>query len=305
VLLWVTSLQQLLDAVFGWLDWEHEPLRPFVRAVDATCAELVATAAPLRSTTVGRQRRPLRAVLRPRHTQLDGALARLAANLEMRVGTTTPPPGANRMTAIGATARPMAAPMPCRHWSTQHAVSRTRPGRRSDVDAGAHADRAVRQMKRRGDQPPVLHRSPGLRSAGWSPLPRPVVASSKSRPAHRDETSRHSPGGAPSRATSMTLEEPAPTCPANRKRRVPAGTTARVAVTVTTLVPGTASVGTYRSHPLHTDGTVGSRNRGVPHGRPKSLPRTPVHSGARRRSGTQRRAEMGAVMLRPGLSAVG
>jgi uncharacterized membrane protein YccC len=53
MLLWVTALRRLLEAVFGRLDGEHEPLRPLVRAVDATYAELVATAAPLRWTTVG------------------------------------------------------------------------------------------------------------------------------------------------------------------------------------------------------------------------------------------------------------
>jgi uncharacterized membrane protein YgaE (UPF0421/DUF939 family) len=55
MLLWVTSLQRLLDAVFGRLDGQHEPLRPLIRAVDATYAELVATAAPLRWTTFGRR----------------------------------------------------------------------------------------------------------------------------------------------------------------------------------------------------------------------------------------------------------
>jgi uncharacterized membrane protein YgaE (UPF0421/DUF939 family) len=53
VLLWVTSLRRLLEAVSGRLDGEHEPLRPLVRAVDAAYAELVATAAPLRWTVFG------------------------------------------------------------------------------------------------------------------------------------------------------------------------------------------------------------------------------------------------------------
>jgi uncharacterized membrane protein YccC len=63
VLLWITALRRLLEAVFGRLDGEHEPLRPLIRAVDATYAELVATAAPLRWTTFGHRSSGLTEVL--------------------------------------------------------------------------------------------------------------------------------------------------------------------------------------------------------------------------------------------------
>jgi uncharacterized membrane protein YccC len=53
MLLWVAALRQLLEAVLGRLDGERDPLRPLIRAVDVTYAELVATAAPLRWTTFG------------------------------------------------------------------------------------------------------------------------------------------------------------------------------------------------------------------------------------------------------------
>jgi uncharacterized membrane protein YccC len=49
-LLWVRALRRLLEAVLARLDDEHQPLRPLIRAVDATYAELIATAAPLRWT---------------------------------------------------------------------------------------------------------------------------------------------------------------------------------------------------------------------------------------------------------------
>jgi hypothetical protein len=62
-LLWVTALRRLLDAVFGRLDEQHEPLRPLIRAVDAAYADLVATAAPLRWATVGRRSSRLTEVL--------------------------------------------------------------------------------------------------------------------------------------------------------------------------------------------------------------------------------------------------
>jgi uncharacterized membrane protein YgaE (UPF0421/DUF939 family) len=62
-LLWVTAVRRLLQAVFGRLDGEHEPLQPLIRAVDVTYAELVATAAPLRWTTVGRRSSRLTEVL--------------------------------------------------------------------------------------------------------------------------------------------------------------------------------------------------------------------------------------------------
>jgi uncharacterized membrane protein YccC len=62
-LLWVTALRRLLRAVFGRLDGEHEPLQPLIRAVDVAYAELVATAAPLRWTTLGRRSSRLTEVL--------------------------------------------------------------------------------------------------------------------------------------------------------------------------------------------------------------------------------------------------
>jgi uncharacterized membrane protein YccC len=61
--LWVTALQRLLDGVLGRLDGEHEPLRPLIRAADATYAGLVATAAPLRWTTFGHRSSQLTEVL--------------------------------------------------------------------------------------------------------------------------------------------------------------------------------------------------------------------------------------------------
>jgi uncharacterized membrane protein YccC len=63
MLLWVTALGRLLQAVFGRLDGEHEPLQPLIRAVDVAYAELVATAAPLRWTTLGRRSSQLTEVL--------------------------------------------------------------------------------------------------------------------------------------------------------------------------------------------------------------------------------------------------
>jgi hypothetical protein len=63
MLLWVTALRRLLEAVFGRLDGEHEPLRPLIRAVDAAYAELVATAAPLRWATFGHRSSRLTEVL--------------------------------------------------------------------------------------------------------------------------------------------------------------------------------------------------------------------------------------------------
>jgi uncharacterized membrane protein YgaE (UPF0421/DUF939 family) len=53
MLLWVTAIRRLVEAVFGRLEGEHEPLRPLIRAVDAAYAELVATAAPLRWAIFG------------------------------------------------------------------------------------------------------------------------------------------------------------------------------------------------------------------------------------------------------------
>jgi uncharacterized membrane protein YccC len=63
LLLWVTSLRRLLEAVFGRLDGEREALQPLIRAVDVTYAELVATAAPLRWTTLGHRSSQLTEVL--------------------------------------------------------------------------------------------------------------------------------------------------------------------------------------------------------------------------------------------------
>jgi uncharacterized membrane protein YccC len=63
MLLWVTALGRLLQAVFGRLDGEREPLLPLIRAVDVAYAELVATAAPLRWTTLGRRASQLTEVL--------------------------------------------------------------------------------------------------------------------------------------------------------------------------------------------------------------------------------------------------
>jgi uncharacterized membrane protein YgaE (UPF0421/DUF939 family) len=63
MLLWVTALSQLLQAVFGRLDGQHQPLQPLIRAVDVAYAELVATAAPLRWTTLGRRSSQLSEVL--------------------------------------------------------------------------------------------------------------------------------------------------------------------------------------------------------------------------------------------------
>ena len=63
LLLWVTALRRLLEAVLGRFDGEHEPLRPLIRAVDAAYAGLVATAAPLRWTTVGHRSSQLIEVL--------------------------------------------------------------------------------------------------------------------------------------------------------------------------------------------------------------------------------------------------
>jgi uncharacterized membrane protein YccC len=79
--LWVTALRRLVQAVLGRLDGEHEPLRPLIEAVDVAYAELVATAAPLRWTTLGRRSSQLTEVLS------DGSAARqyarsLAASVE-------------------------------------------------------------------------------------------------------------------------------------------------------------------------------------------------------------------------------
>jgi uncharacterized membrane protein YccC len=63
MLLWVTALRGLLEAVLGRLDGDREPLRPLIRAVDVTYAELVATAAPLRWTTFGHRSGQLTEVL--------------------------------------------------------------------------------------------------------------------------------------------------------------------------------------------------------------------------------------------------
>jgi uncharacterized membrane protein YgaE (UPF0421/DUF939 family) len=63
MLLWVTALRRLLEAVLGRLDGEQEPLRPLIRAADATYAGLVATAAPLRWTTLGHRSSQLTEVL--------------------------------------------------------------------------------------------------------------------------------------------------------------------------------------------------------------------------------------------------
>jgi uncharacterized membrane protein YccC len=51
--LWIAALRRLLEAVFGRLDGNDEPLPPLVREVDVAYAELVATAAPLRWTMLG------------------------------------------------------------------------------------------------------------------------------------------------------------------------------------------------------------------------------------------------------------
>ena len=54
VLLWFTALRTLVEAVLDRTQAEEEPLRPLVRDVDAAYAALVATAAPLRRATFGR-----------------------------------------------------------------------------------------------------------------------------------------------------------------------------------------------------------------------------------------------------------
>ena len=54
VLLWFTALRTLIEAVLDRTVGEEAPLRPLVRDVDAAYAALVATAAPLRRATFGR-----------------------------------------------------------------------------------------------------------------------------------------------------------------------------------------------------------------------------------------------------------
>jgi hypothetical protein len=54
VLLWFTALRALVEAVLEPEAGEQPPLRPLVRDVDAAYAALVATAAPLRRATFGR-----------------------------------------------------------------------------------------------------------------------------------------------------------------------------------------------------------------------------------------------------------
>jgi uncharacterized membrane protein YgaE (UPF0421/DUF939 family) len=54
VLLWFTALRALVEAVLDRGKGEGTPLRPLVRDVDAAYAALVATAAPLRRATFGR-----------------------------------------------------------------------------------------------------------------------------------------------------------------------------------------------------------------------------------------------------------
>jgi uncharacterized membrane protein YccC len=54
VLLWFTALRALITAVLDRVDGHAPPLRPLVRDVDAAYAALVATAAPLRTATFGR-----------------------------------------------------------------------------------------------------------------------------------------------------------------------------------------------------------------------------------------------------------
>jgi uncharacterized membrane protein YgaE (UPF0421/DUF939 family) len=63
MLLWVTALSRLLEAVSGRLDEQHGALQPLIRAVDVAYAEMVATAAPLRWTTLGRRSGQLTEVL--------------------------------------------------------------------------------------------------------------------------------------------------------------------------------------------------------------------------------------------------
>lgn len=54
VLLWFTALRTLVEAVLDRGAGDEQPLRPLVREVDAAYAALVATAAPLRRATYGR-----------------------------------------------------------------------------------------------------------------------------------------------------------------------------------------------------------------------------------------------------------
>jgi uncharacterized membrane protein YccC len=63
VLLWFTALRRLIDAVLARLEGRREPLRPLVRAADAAYAALVATAAPLRRATFGRDSLQLTQIL--------------------------------------------------------------------------------------------------------------------------------------------------------------------------------------------------------------------------------------------------
>jgi uncharacterized membrane protein YccC len=63
VLLWVTALRALVDAVLGRLDGDRVPLPPLVRALDAAHAALVSTAVPLRRATFGRNSAQLTEVL--------------------------------------------------------------------------------------------------------------------------------------------------------------------------------------------------------------------------------------------------
>jgi uncharacterized membrane protein YccC len=63
VLLWVTALRALLEAVFGRLDGAHEPLRPLIRGLDVAYAELITTAAPLRWAIVGQRSSQLTEIL--------------------------------------------------------------------------------------------------------------------------------------------------------------------------------------------------------------------------------------------------
>jgi hypothetical protein len=61
--LWIAALAALLEAVLGRLDGDHEALTPLIRQVDVDYEELVATAAPLKWTTLGSRSDRLGSVL--------------------------------------------------------------------------------------------------------------------------------------------------------------------------------------------------------------------------------------------------
>jgi uncharacterized membrane protein YgaE (UPF0421/DUF939 family) len=63
LLLWFTALRALIEAVLDRAEGDAPPLRPLVRDADATYAGLVATAAPLRNATFGRNSAQLNELL--------------------------------------------------------------------------------------------------------------------------------------------------------------------------------------------------------------------------------------------------